>query len=280
MRRFKSALPGVTIRRVALVTGVNDQLYAGDGSQVNHHEFAIQVAGVGSFYARQGKQVEYSVEPGADEEWVKLCLNGQVLVALLHQRGIISFHASSFVHSGRGVMILGESGAGKSSLTASFVLEGATFLSDDITPVIFKDQEPCIWPLSGMIRLRDHSVGQLGISENSLTRAEPGSGKHYFRVNLTAMESYLLHTVIKIEVGDTLAPEFYKPDSSESFTLLRSEVCFWEILNGMPATEAEYLHQLLDIVKQVKIFRVVRPADIEISALHSAIEIFLNTELH
>ncbi len=78
-----------------------------------------------------GKEVKFSVEPSADPEWVQLYLSGQVLVALLHQRKIINFHASSFIHDGWGVMILGETGAGKSSLTVSFAIAGAGFLSDD-----------------------------------------------------------------------------------------------------------------------------------------------------
>jgi len=75
-------------------------------------------------------------------------------------------------------------------------------------------------------------------------------------------------------------PEFCEPSPAEKFSLLRSEVCSWEMLAGMPETEEEYLHQLLEIVKLVKVFRVVRPDKIEISAFHSAIELFLATESH
>jgi len=42
-------------------------------------------------------------------------------------------------------MICGDAGAGKSSLTASFCLEGAEFLTDDVTPLLFRDGKPFIW---------------------------------------------------------------------------------------------------------------------------------------
>ena len=116
--------------------------YAGVNFTASLKEFSMSVREVGSFYATGGNRIEYSPEPGADEGWVKLYLNGQLLVALLHQRRIISFHASSFIFRGRGVMVLGETGAGKSSLAVAFALKDAGFLTDDLTPVIFKNGNP------------------------------------------------------------------------------------------------------------------------------------------
>ena len=76
-----------------------------------------------------------------------------------------------------------------------------------------------------------------------------------------------LHTVLKIEIGNCRKPEFHEPSPAEKFSLLRSEICSWEMLAGMPETEAAYLQQLLQIVEQVRFVRVVRPAEIEIAAL-------------
>ena len=139
-----------------------------------------------------GRRWNISLEPGADPDWVQLYLNGQVLVALLHQRKIISFHASSFIHDGRGVMILGETGAGKSSLTVSFALAGAGFLSDDLTPVIFKGSKPYIWPLYRDIKLRENTVAQLDISREKLREAEKGTGKQYLDVNRADVRDHQL----------------------------------------------------------------------------------------
>jgi hypothetical protein len=257
---------------------VEKPFYTGDNWEVNSSEFSMLVPGVGRFYARDGKAVEYSVEAGADPDWVKLYLRGQVLVALLHQRSILSFHASSFILNARGIMVLGETGAGKSSLTASFALKGAGFLTDDLTPVIFKRSKPYIWPLYRNIRLRENTVGQLNINKNKLKEAEAGTGKQYLQVDGANVKDFPLDTILKIEVGEIGEPSFKEPSSSEKFSLLRSEICSWEILAGMPETEAEYLQQLLKIVRKVKIVRVVRPAEIEIAALHTAVRDYLADE--
>ena len=277
LRRYKAVLPDVTTVRVQAARKVQNPVYSVDNLQVSQRDFSMQVPGVGSYYVHDGREVEYSVEPGADPGWVKLYLNGQVLVALLHQRKIINFHASSFIYDGKGIMILGTSGSGKSSLTASFTLQGAGFLSDDITPVIFRDGAPLIWPLYSNIRLRENTVEQLKISRSKISTGEVWTGKHFLQVAGSDVKDFPLHTVLKIETGDCSIPEFHEDSPAQKFSLLRSEICSWEMLAGMPETEAEYLQQLLQIVRQVKFVRVVRPADIRIVSLHDAVRDYLGT---
>jgi hypothetical protein len=268
-------LRNVTIRQAHKVLRVKDPLKVSDNWQVSQNEFAMQIDGVGDFYVMDGKYVEFSPFMGADPEWVRLHLNGRVMVVLLHQRKILNFHASSFIHDDRGIMLLGETGTGKSSLTASFTMEGAGFLSDDLTPVIFKKSTPYLLPISGSIKIRENTAGQLNINRNKLIAAESGTGKHYLHVNHAGVQEYILNNILKIEIGNNDTTEFYKLQHAEKFSLLRSEICSWEILAGMPETEAEYLQQLLNIVQQVNFVKVVRPFEIEIQVLHSAIADYL-----
>ena len=262
---------GVDICKVNNSRRVKEAEYSVDNLQVNQNEFSMQVDGVGSFYVCNGNEVEYAPIKGADPDWVNIYLNGQVLAALLHQRKIINFHASSFIYKTHGVMILGETGAGKSSLTAAFTMDNAVFLSDDFTPVIFSEGVPDIWPVYKTIKVRSNTISQLMIDESMTRKAEQGTGKYFFEVVNTGIEKYPLHYIIKIEIGQALLTGFTIPAPAENFALLRSEICSWEILNGMPETEKAYLEQLVEIVKHVEIIKVVRPEEILISDLYRAI---------
>lgn len=273
---IKSPLPDVKIIKVASAGKVEHPVYSGEFWQSNQTEFSLQVKGVGSFYACNGNRVEYSVEPGAEPDWVKLYLNGLVLVALLHQRKIINFHASSFVHNDDGIMILGETGTGKSSLTVAFALNGSCFLTDDLTPVIFNDGSPYIFPLSRDVKLRPDTVNQLDIKNLRLRDAEPGTGKHYLvDFDRSGIENHRLNTILKIDIGNCRSPEFYESSSADRFSILRSEICNWEILAGMPETEAEYLHQLLQIIRNVNFVMVSRPSEIGIYNFQSEVKEYL-----
>ena len=276
-RKLRIPIDDIVMEEADAIPDVSFPLHAGENWQANSEEFFLNVPGTGKFLAQEGKKVLYSTDPGADPDWVRLYLNGQVLVALLHQRKIINFHASSFIYNGLGIMVLGDTGSGKSSLTVSFALGGAGFMTDDLTPLIFRDGHPLIWPLLREVKLRADTIGKLDIDPGRLRKAEEGTGKHYFDINRARVSDFPLAVIFKIEIGECTRPEFREPDPATKFALLRSEICSWEILAGMPETEEAYMHQLLEIVRKVRIVRILRPAAIKISELRSVTEDFLTT---
>lgn len=269
-------LHDVILRRVKTPRRVEFPLYDNDCCQVSQDEFTLQAEGIGSFYARNGNEVEYAPANYADPAWVKRYLHGEILAVLLHQRKIINFHASSFIHNGNGIMLLGETGAGKSSLTAAFALNGASFLSDDLTPVVIRNGESLIWPVHKTIKLSPNTIDQLRIGQEYIQKAETGTGKYFLHLKKANITDYPLHFIIKIEIGNDPDPAFYEPLPSEKFTLLRSEICSWEMLAGMPETETAYLQQLLEIVKKVKMIRIVRPQEFDVKELYRIVAEYLD----
>lgn len=272
---FSILLSDVRLKQVVRTQKVAEPLFDDGQWQISQNEFAMQVEGVGSFYAGNGYSVEYSPDRRADNEIINLYLNGQILVALLHQRKIINFHASSFIFASRGIMLLGETGAGKSSLTASFTRESGGFLSDDLSPVLIKGKTPYLWPVYKSIKLWPDTIDHLQIDQNKLRPAEKLTGKQIFEVEHEEVADYQLNHIVKVEVGETDELQFHELSNAQKFTFLRSEICFWEILKGMPDTERSYMKQLLKIINHVDLVRIVRPRHFSISALHAALKDYI-----
>ena len=252
-------LSDVTLRRVDAPRRVANPLYADSFWQMNQQAFAMVVEGVGAFYACNGNEVEYAPEAGASRASVELYLNGSVYGAILHQRGILPLHGSSFTEQGRTVMLCGESGAGKSSLTAAFCLDGAEFLTDDVTPLVFEGGRPHILPLSDRIKLWRDCLAQLERDEQGLVPIWEGESKYYFPMEKGAQQSRPLQQVFVIEICKEGNLSHTPLDGIEAFTALRNEIYRWEYLPAMPESEKRYLQQLLEITKQVKITRITRP---------------------
>lgn len=191
----KFPLSDVVIRRVEVTRKVEDPLYADGFWQISQNEFAMKVEGVGEFYACNGSEIEYTPFPDATLASVELYLNGSVYGAILHQRHILPIHGSSFVWQGKGIMLCGESGAGKSSLTAAFCMAGAQFLTDDVTPLVFDDGKPFIVPLSDRIKLWEDSLQQLNHDKTQLTPITPVDEKYYFPMEKVVSQQFPLDII-------------------------------------------------------------------------------------
>ena len=72
---------------------------------------------------------------------------------MLELQGVLCLHASRVTIGAHTVAFLGDSGAGKSSLAAEFLAAGATFLADDITPVLPQPDAHGIVPMRPQLKL-------------------------------------------------------------------------------------------------------------------------------
>jgi hypothetical protein len=265
----------VMLRRVKTTRKVSVPVYADETWQINQDEFAMQIDGVGSFYACNGNEVEYVPAEGATKESVELFLNGSVYGAILHQRNILPLHGSSFIWKDQGVMICGDSGAGKSALTAAFCMNGGQFLTDDVSPVVFDNGRPSVMPRSDRIKLWNDSLDQLKSDKKGLKSVRPGEEKYYFPVNKRYNLSYPLHKIIIIQTSDKNVVTARVLKGPESFEAVRNEVYRWEYLGAMLRTEIGYLDKLLIISKTVKVSKVSRPAKIPLEKM----KVFLSSYL-
>jgi len=270
-------LKDVKVRHVSVAQKVTDPLYADSYWQMNQREFAMQVEGVADFYACDGRDVEIATVKGADENAIDLYLNGSVYGAVLHQRKILPLHGSCFRYKGAAVMICGDAGAGKSSLTVSFCLNGAEFLTDDVTPMAFRDGIPYVRALSDRIKLWGDTLRQLEKEGSTLDRIFPGTDKYYYPMSGPGGDSTKLEHVFIIEIDDIGSVTVEETFGPEKFAAVRGEIYRAEYLQGMPENEAVYFRNIVDISRNVRVFRVRRPSDIRIARLHEVVEGFLKS---
>lgn len=269
-------LDDVEITRVDEISLPEYPLYSGEYMSIGASEFSMTVKNVGDFYASDGKRIEYSPHEYADNASLELFLNGSVYGAVLHQRRILPLHGSSFIFNDSGVMFCGDSGAGKSSLTTSFCLNGAKFLTDDVTPILFEDEKPHIWPKTGKIKLWDDSLEQLKKKKENLTKIRPEDEKYYLPMEASQESAYPLHYILILQVTDDVRTSFERVQKVEAFSYLHQEIYRREYLFAMPETESAYLKKISSICNEASIYRVNRPKSISIDRMKLEVESFLS----
>ena len=272
-------LDDVEIRRVPTTQTIAEPLYANNWMSINKSEFSMQAEGAGTFYARDGKTVEFSPTEHASTPTIELYLNGSVFGAILHQRQILPIHGSSFAKGGKGFIISGESGAGKSSLTTSFCLNGDDFLTDDVTPIVFKNDKPQILPFSDRIKLWDDSLAQFQKKSESLKKITPYEEKFYYPVSRSHSEKIPLRALFIVEPKDVQKAEFRQLDKTLTIPALQNQIYRYGFLAGMPHLKAVYFHQLVSIGKQIPVIQIERPLKISISEMHYLMDEYIEKEL-
>jgi len=262
-------LSDVAIKQVEVVKKLNEPALSTDWLQMTENEFRMIATDAGTFYAANGKFICFSPDATATDESIELYMNGSVFGAILHQRGILPIHGSSFVYKARGIMLCGHSGAGKSSLTSAMCLSGlATFLTDDVTPILFDDGKPVILPKSDRVKLWEDSLKQLSEQRQGLKQIRPQDNKFYLNIDHSASEPHPLHQVLIINKDDKVTePIVKKMTGAEGFSILQKEIYRLFYLRAIPQRKARYFMQISKICNQCTILHITRPADIPIKEM-------------
>lgn len=118
--------------------------------------------GVGSYSA--AREPSFIAEVGADPRRVRKVQRGALAALERRRQGKLSLHAAAVEVNGRGVVLVGESGAGKSTHAAALCGRGAALLGDDVTFLHMADTVS-IEPSEGEHWLDPSATELLGIKQ-------------------------------------------------------------------------------------------------------------------
>jgi len=99
----------------------------------------LRVPYVGRFRIRGGKEILVDLEQGVPRELASLYLLGSCMGAILYQRGGFLLHGSCVAKDGKGILLTGDSGVGKSAMAREFINRGWQLVTDDVAAVQEKD---------------------------------------------------------------------------------------------------------------------------------------------
>ena len=127
----------------------------------------MHVPEVAIFCIENGNKIIASPFNESEEDEIRLFLLGTCMGALLMQRKIIPLHGSAIEIDGKAYAILGDCGAGKSTLAKAFLNRGYKLLADDITAVTFSNkQEPLVIPGYPQQKLWMESLNNFQLESN------------------------------------------------------------------------------------------------------------------
>ncbi len=121
-------------------------------------------------------------------EYFRQCLLDVMIYPLLEVRDLITLHAACVMFEGRGILLAGNSGAGKSSLSYACARRGWTYVSDDASAFVRNAAQPEVIGHPHKFRFRE-PVGQLFPEFDGLKSTLRAYGKPTIEVRTTAIDN-------------------------------------------------------------------------------------------
>ena len=231
----------------------------------------------GKYVVREGRRIEYAPAPDISESAVRVPLLGVCMGVLLHQRGLLTLHASAVSDGDGAIAFVGEKGAGKSTVTAALVEDGFKLLSDDVTALSIEGAAPIVLPGIAAIKLWPDSLEAVGRDPATVPVLHENVEKRIFQPSdLVEPFGQRLRCLYVLEsgeqVGSTPVP------THEAFAELVRHTYAARFLGGAAASPTHF-EQCATVLRTVKVRKLVRPKDIgQLSALVDFVKAELDEE--
>jgi hypothetical protein len=224
-------------------------------------EVVLQWKHFGTYRVRGGRRLEYAPARDVAADAVRVPLLGVCMGLLLHQRGLLTLHASAVAVGDGAVAFVGAKGAGKSTTAAAFLRRGHPLVADDVVAVdLDEGGVPTVSPGLMTVKLWPPSLAAVGVDPHTVPRLHDGVEKRILRADEVPSAGPLpLRALYVLEEGEELALE-----------PVRARDAFVEVVRHTYATrfigpvvrEADLFRRCTRFLQSVPVRRLVRPNDL------------------
>lgn len=217
---------------------------------------------VGIFEIKEGQTI--TIQRGAqyDEEMTRMCITNLAMGIVLHQRKVLTLHASAAEVNGEAVVFLGEKGAGKSTMVTALSRRGHKVITDDVLGVLTSANEDRVHVVPGYAQVKllpDAVEHVLDDDPEQYQRVYADTPKrvHTLKGSHTDM-SIPLRTIYLLSLADRIDVEPMAPQ--QAFLTLMRQAYLRRLIKPTKAA-AWYLKACSKIANGAEIYHLRRPRD-------------------
>jgi hypothetical protein len=221
-----------------------------------------QIEEVAYYYAENGNLVVVEPYANADQKSMRIYFLCSTMAAIIHQRKLIPLHASG-IRTDKGVaLIIGDSGAGKSTTIKALTNRGHKIFTDDVCVLRSNEGKIMGTPSYPVMKLWENSFDLLQLGKiNEEQRLWPDTNKYgvFFHDQFAVQWEPVVKVFILEKVGNERV-RMEKQKGAKAFVAIGSNTYRGAYIEAM---QLNILHFTIvnDLVKQSEVYQITRPAE-------------------
>lgn len=218
-----------------------------------------RIPGVGDYWVTKDS-ITVAPSCGADHQQIRSFLLGSGFGYCMLLRKQVLLHGGAVAKDGKGVIVTGESGAGKSTVTDALLEKGFLFIADDVCSISVEGERPHINMAYPQQKLCRDAAAKKGYDLSELIYINEDRDKYALRLkNGFLPEGADFHYLFEIMLSNEEDLSFREITGHEKLMLILRNIYrgedgfkFW----GVPP---EYMQSCLKIAAIVQIYQITRP---------------------
>lgn len=239
-----------------------NKIQEGSWFHLEEKSFVFRVENIAKYFVENGSEIIIEPYELANKDDVKTFTLGTSFGILIKQRNDIAIHGGTILIDNKAVILTGNTGAGKSTLTNAFRHNGYRFLCDDVSVLGNKKDSIFVMPAYPQQKLCKDAMDKMGYDTEKFKKIDDDRDKYCIPVHDSfEKDPCKLSAICEIELTD-------KDDDVEIKEILGQEKLFSvlkniyriELIRTMDMKK-EYFSKCLEIAKNIRVFKVKRPKD-------------------
>lgn len=232
----------------------------GELIQKSAEEVYLYIEGVATYYIANGNKVVIDIYNNEDKNIVKIYLLGSVLGILMIQRKQLAIHGSSIVKNNKAVILTGDRGAGKSTLTTALRNRAYRFLSDDVAAIKLNNV-PTIYHGFPYQKLCEDVVEKLGYDKNKYKAFKADEKIKYLVATkeIFTTENVELTNIFEICIENVDCVKIEKIKGHEKLSKILKNIYKNEYIQCSGGMSKDYFRQCVETAKHIDMYKIIRP---------------------
>ena len=230
-------------------------------SSFSKAECWFHINDVATYRVTGGNLIEFEPCENADPYLLRVFLMCSCLGFIMIQRDIVAIHGGTIVIDNKAIILTGNRGAGKSTLTTGLRLKGYPFISDDVAAIEIKDNIPMVKHGFPYQKLCSSAMDKLGYDKEKYFSFMSDTEIKYL---VNAHDDFIyedtrLFALCELSVGDVEDVQIEEIKGSEKLNKLISNRYRVEFVQVMGGISPIAFKTLLQIAKNIKFYKIIRP---------------------